>query len=167
MNLGCLRRATAEALTYEYRVSSSGAVPHTELRAVRVLFDAELGCRYDRNFHPTPYSGRNSAFKAACASALPDPATQSAPMGHVGIHSGRKSFAKGLWDRCRSARVIAHVMQWVCRQDALDAYFKTSATENLRPIAALYLLLTDQWGCSGVFTDTAVTQWHDISYTPL
>jgi len=40
-------------------------------------------------------------------------------------------------DRYRSARVIAHVGLWAFRQDALDAYFKTSATEILRLFAAL------------------------------
>eukprot|EP00873_Tetraselmis_striata_P039279 jgi/Tetstr1/459543/TSEL_004908.t1 len=198
LNLGCLRRAAAAALTCDYRVSSSGAVSYTDLSAVRVLFNAELGCRYirlrvdvDKNvdarhecfayipdhvpclavrpvdmledylrvfrppsgsrllaapkssrigpqaFHTTPYSGFNSAFKAAYARAFPDPATRTTPLDRVGSHSGRKSLAQWLWDRYRSARVIAHVGHWACRQDALDAYFKTSATEILRLIAAL------------------------------
>eukprot|EP00873_Tetraselmis_striata_P004519 jgi/Tetstr1/424783/TSEL_001480.t1 len=198
LNPGCLRRAAAAALTCDYRVSSSGAVSYTDLSAVRVLFNAELGCRYirmrvdvDKNvdarhecfayipdhvpclavrpvdmledylrvfrppsgsrllaapkssrigpqtFHTTPYSGFNSAFKAAYARAFPDPATRTTPLDRVGSHSGRKSLAQWLWDRYRSARVIAHVGHWACRQDALDAYFKTSATEILRLIAAL------------------------------
>eukprot|EP00873_Tetraselmis_striata_P028641 jgi/Tetstr1/448905/TSEL_036131.t1 len=48
LNLGCLRRAAAAALTCDYRVSGSGAVFYTDLSAVRVLSNAELGCRYIR-----------------------------------------------------------------------------------------------------------------------
>eukprot|EP00873_Tetraselmis_striata_P000781 jgi/Tetstr1/421045/TSEL_012090.t1 len=198
INLGCLRRAAAAALACDYRVSSSGAVSYTYLSAVRVLLNAELGCRYirlrvdvDKNvdarhecfayipyhvpclvvrpvdmledylrvfrppsgsrllaaskssrigpqtFHTTPYSGFNSAFKAAYARAFPDPATRTTPLDRVGSHSGRKSLAQCLWDCYRSAGVIAHVGHWACRQDAMDAYFKTSATEILLLIAAL------------------------------
>eukprot|EP00873_Tetraselmis_striata_P009433 jgi/Tetstr1/429697/TSEL_019592.t1 len=38
----------AAALTCDYNVSGSGAVSYTELIAVRVIFHAELGCRYIR-----------------------------------------------------------------------------------------------------------------------
>eukprot|EP00873_Tetraselmis_striata_P034299 jgi/Tetstr1/454563/TSEL_041458.t1 len=57
---------------------------------MRVLFDAELGCRYiclRLNFHTTPYSGFNSAFKAAYARVIPDPATRSTPVGRIGTQS--------------------------------------------------------------------------------
>eukprot|EP00873_Tetraselmis_striata_P016350 jgi/Tetstr1/436614/TSEL_025410.t1 len=76
-------------------------------------------------------------FKAAYARAFPDPATRSTPLGSVGSHSGRKSLTHWLWDRFLSACVIAHVGHRACHQDALDAYFKTSATEILRLIATL------------------------------
>jgi len=36
----------AAARTCKYSVSGSGAVSYAELSAMRVLFDAELGCRY-------------------------------------------------------------------------------------------------------------------------
>eukprot|EP00873_Tetraselmis_striata_P019885 jgi/Tetstr1/440149/TSEL_028506.t1 len=143
-NLGCLRSAAAAALTCDYRVFGSGAVSYTDLSAVRVLFNAELGCRYirlrvdvDKNV-----DARHECFAyiqdhAAYARAFPDPATLTMPLDRVGSHAGRKSLAQWLWDGYRSARVIAHVGHWACRQDALDAYFKTSATEIIRLIAAL------------------------------
>eukprot|EP00873_Tetraselmis_striata_P042793 jgi/Tetstr1/463057/TSEL_007994.t1 len=46
LNLGSLRRKAVAALTCDYHVSGSGAVSYAELSAVRVLFNAELGCRY-------------------------------------------------------------------------------------------------------------------------
>eukprot|EP00873_Tetraselmis_striata_P044065 jgi/Tetstr1/464329/TSEL_009130.t1 len=132
---------------------------YTDLSAVRVLFNAELGCCYirlrvnvhknvgarhecfayipDHTFHTTPYSGFNSAFKAAYTRAFPGPATRTTPLDRVGSPSGRKSLLTMALDRYRSARVIAHVGHWACRQDALDDYFKTSAIEILRFIAAL------------------------------
>eukprot|EP00873_Tetraselmis_striata_P029172 jgi/Tetstr1/449436/TSEL_036531.t1 len=149
-------------------------IPDLHLSAVRVLFNAELGCRYirlrmdvDKNidarhecftyipatclawlsarltcmledylcvfrppsgsrllaapkssrigpqtFHTTLYSGSNSACKAAYARAFPDPATRTTPLDRVSSHSGRKSLAQWLWDRYRSAPVIAHVGHW-------------------------------------------------------
>jgi len=45
-----------------------------------------------QNFHPTPYSGFNSAFKAAYARGFPDPVTRITPLDRVGrhgSHSGR------------------------------------------------------------------------------
>lgn len=198
LNLGCLRRGAAAALTCSYLVRPDGSILYDADSAVQVKFNTELGVRYiqlrvdvDKNvdarhecyafipehvpaldvhpvglledylrtfrppsdglllaaprtrrigparFHPTKYTGFNSAFKAAYARAFPDPATRSANLSRVGSHSGRKSLAQWLWDRYRSARLIAHVGHWACRQDALDAYFKTSATEILRLITAL------------------------------
>eukprot|EP00873_Tetraselmis_striata_P038016 jgi/Tetstr1/458280/TSEL_044766.t1 len=131
-----------------------------QLSVVRVLFNAELRCRNirlrvdvdkrvdarhecfayipDHTFH-TPYSGFNSAFKAAYVRAFPNTATRTTPrLDRVGSHSGRKSLAQRLCDRYRPAGVIVHVGHWACRKDALDAYYvKTSATEILRLIAAL------------------------------
>eukprot|EP00873_Tetraselmis_striata_P006711 jgi/Tetstr1/426975/TSEL_017188.t1 len=166
--------ASAAALICDFRVSTSGAMSYTDLSAVRVLFNAELGCRYirlrmdvDKNidarhecftyipatclawlsarltcmledylcvfrppsgsrllaapkssrigpqtFHTTLYSGSNSACKAAYARAFPDPATRTTPLDRVSSHSGRKSLAQWLWDRYRSAPVIAHVGHW-------------------------------------------------------
>eukprot|EP00873_Tetraselmis_striata_P022292 jgi/Tetstr1/442556/TSEL_030654.t1 len=72
------------ALTGDYRVSGSGAVFYSELSAT---------------FHTTPYSGFNSAFKAAYARAFRDPATRTTVLDRVGSHSGRKSLAQWLWDR--------------------------------------------------------------------
>eukprot|EP00873_Tetraselmis_striata_P012964 jgi/Tetstr1/433228/TSEL_022516.t1 len=134
LNLGRLRRAAAAALICDFRVSASGAMSYTDLSAVRVLFNAELGCRYirlrmdvdknidarhecfayipDHTFHTTLYSGSNSACKAAYARAFPDPATRTTPLDRVSSHSGRKSLAQWLWDRYRSAPVIAHVGHW-------------------------------------------------------
>eukprot|EP00873_Tetraselmis_striata_P039291 jgi/Tetstr1/459555/TSEL_004920.t1 len=114
LNLGCLRRAAAATLTCDYRVSSSSAVSYTDLSAVRMLFNAELGCRY-----------------IACAwmsTRTLTPVTSASPTSQTTCLA---------WLPARSARVIAHVGHWACRQDALDAYFKTSATEILRLIAAL------------------------------
>eukprot|EP00873_Tetraselmis_striata_P009932 jgi/Tetstr1/430196/TSEL_020027.t1 len=86
-------------------------------------------------FHSTPYSGFNSAFKAAYARAFPDPATRTTPLDRVGSHSGRKSLAQWLWDRY---------------------------SQNFQ-----YLPPTRSGECSGVFTDTAVSQWQNFSHTPM
>eukprot|EP00873_Tetraselmis_striata_P044236 jgi/Tetstr1/464500/TSEL_009258.t1 len=112
MNLGCLRHKAAAALTAcDYRVSSFGAVSYTELSVVRVLFNAELGCRYirvrgdvDTNvdvrhecfaYIPDPRA-LPGAFKAAYARAFPDPDPRTTPLDRVGSHSGRKSLTQWL-----------------------------------------------------------------------
>eukprot|EP00873_Tetraselmis_striata_P009123 jgi/Tetstr1/429387/TSEL_019301.t1 len=48
LNLRRLRRKAPTALTCDHRVSGSDAVSDAELSAVRVLFNAELSCRYIR-----------------------------------------------------------------------------------------------------------------------
>jgi len=69
LNLRCLRRAAAAALTCDYRESGSGAMSYTDLSAVRVLFNAELGCCYIRlrmNVH------KNVGARHECFAYIPD-----------------------------------------------------------------------------------------------
>ena len=89
------------------------------------------------SFRATPYSGFSRAFRAAYARAWPNPALRSAHISRVGSHSGRKSLAQWLWDSYRNARLIAHVGHWACREDAMDAYYRTSPTQILTLVSRL------------------------------
>ena len=75
-------------------------------------------------FRTTSYSGFAAAFRSAYARACP--LGGATALDRVASHSGRKSLAQWLFDAYASHKLIAHVGHWACREDALDAYYKSS-----------------------------------------
>lgn len=88
-------------------------------------------------FGGQPYKGFSRAFRAAYVRAFPAAGQRSADTDRVSAHSGRKSLAQWLWDAYRSNRLIADVGRWACREDAKDAYFKTSPNQILHLLRRL------------------------------
>jgi hypothetical protein len=88
-------------------------------------------------FAPKPCRSFNTYLREAYRRAFPDVIPEY--LTRLGSHSGRKTLAQMLWDAGFSRQLIATAGGWFIKREAVDLYFRTSASLILRALLTLSL----------------------------
>lgn len=88
-------------------------------------------------FAPKPSRSFNTYLRESYRRAFPDVLPEY--LARIGSHSGRKTLAQLLWDFGFSRQLIATAGGWFIKREAVDLYFRTSASLILRALLTLSL----------------------------